>query len=304
LIGVTGAVEFLKELHLGGKPYVGSRVSVIGGGNAAIDAAQCALRLGAGRVTIIYRRTRAEMPALKHEIASAEREGIQFVYLAAPLRFAGENGQLRRIICQRMVLGDFDAGGRRKPMPSLGDTFEMEVDQVILAIGQEVDDAFDLRMTGMTLGRGRLIEVVHGKKSQTAAAMVFTGGDVVTGPNTVVAAIAAGRRAAEEIDAAIRRRAGEPAYVPPLQEPIDIPRDAEAQIEEKGRSDMPEADIACRIADFAEIELGFTDETAVREAGRCLQCDIETEDLQSTRDNAAADFAPEKSNGEQGTAAC
>ena len=103
---------------------MGRRVAVVGGGNSAIDAARCALRLGAEAVTIVYRRTRPEMPALKEEIESAETEGIKMEFLTAPVRFQGDNGHVRRMICQRMTLGEFDASGRKKALPSLGDTFE------------------------------------------------------------------------------------------------------------------------------------------------------------------------------------
>jgi NADH-quinone oxidoreductase subunit F len=277
LIGVTGAVEFLRELHLGGRPYVGRRVAVVGGGNSAIDAAQCALRLGAEDVKLVYRRTRPEMPALKEEIETAEKEGVKMQFLVAPVRFQGDNGHVRRMICQRMALGEFDASGRKKALPSLGDTFEMEIDQVILAIGQEVSGALDMQKTGMSLGRGGLIEIAAGKKTETSVAMVFAGGDVVTGPGTVVAAIAAGHRAAADIDQAIRNRNGEPPYVPPVEQGIDIPKEIEEEIKEMARSGIPEADVMERIADFREIQLGFAAEAALREAGRCLRCDMQIE---------------------------
>jgi NADPH-dependent glutamate synthase beta subunit-like oxidoreductase len=198
-------------------------------------------------------------------------------FLVAPVRFQGDNGHVRRMICQRMTLGEFDASGRKKALPSLGDTFEMEVDQVILAIGQEVSGALDMEKTGMSLGRGGLIEIAAGKKTETSVAMVFAGGDVVTGPGTVVAAIAAGHRAAADIDQAIRKRNGEAPYVPPVEERIDIPKEVEEEIKEMARSGIPEADVMERIADFREIQLGFAAETALREAGRCLRCDMQIE---------------------------
>jgi NADH-quinone oxidoreductase subunit F len=277
LKGVTGAVEFLRELNLGGKPYVGERVAVIGGGNSAVDAAQCALRLGAREVSIVYRRTRPEMPALKEEIATAEREGVMLKFLAAPVRFKGDNGHVRKMICQRMILGEFDAGGRRKPMPSLGDTFEMEIDQVILAVGQELDDAFDMKKSGVQLDKSGWIQVNAGTRTETSSPMVFAGGDVVTGPATVVAAISAGHRAAAEIDAAVRKRNQEAPYMPAAEELIPIPMDIEEEIQEMARSEMPEADILKRIHDFTEIQRGFDPATALREAGRCLRCDAAAE---------------------------
>jgi len=276
LEGVTGAVEFLRDLNLERKPYVGKRVAVIGGGNSAIDASQCALRLGAEEVTILYRRERAEMPALEEEIRAAEREGVKIEYLVAPLRFASENNHVEKVICQRMTLGDFDTSGRRKPLPSLGDEFVLDADQVIFAIGQEANYAFDIQKTGTRVTKRSLIEVAKGKKTQTDDPMVFAGGDVVTGPDTVVGAIAAGHHAAEEIDEAIRQRNGEAPYISPPEEEIEIPMDIE-EAQEIARTPMPEADVTERIGDFREVELGFSKEIALKEAGRCLRCDVVVE---------------------------
>jgi NADH-quinone oxidoreductase subunit F len=272
--GITGAVEFLRELHLGGHPQVGRQVAVIGGGNSAIDAAQCALRLGAGDVTIYYRRTQADMPALKQEVEAALKEGVKVVELVAPIRFIGEENHVRQLVLQKMRLGDFDAGGRKKPVPILGSEYVVPADQVILAIGQEVDGAFDFKRTGIGLTASRLVQIAAGKRTQTTAPMIFAGGDVVTGPDTVVAAIAAGHKAAEEIDAAIRDRNQEGPYVPAAFDDVRIPQEIEAEIHELARTPMPEADAGQRIADFREVELGFDRQTALREAGRCLRCDV------------------------------
>ncbi|MBI5551658.1 MAG: NADH-quinone oxidoreductase subunit NuoF [Desulfobacterales bacterium] len=272
--GVTGAVEFLRELHLGGHPQVGRQVAVIGGGNSAIDAAQCALRLGAGDVTIYYRRTQADMPALKQEVEAALKEGVKIVELVAPIRFIGEENHVRQLVLQKMRLGDFDAGGRKKPVPILGSEYVVPADQVILAIGQEVDGAFDFKRTGIGLTPSRLVQIAAGKRTQTTAPMIFAGGDVVTGPDTVVAAIAAGHKTAEEIDTAIRERNQEGPYVPAALDDVRIPQEIEAEIHELARTPMPEADAVQRIADFREVELGFDRQTALREAGRCLRCDV------------------------------
>lgn len=276
LSGVSGAVEFLRELNLGNKPYVGKRVAVIGGGNSAIDASQCALRFGAEEVTILYRRTRSDMPALEEEIRSAEKEGVKIRYLVTPLRFQGENDHVQEVIYQRMTLGDFDNSGRRRPVPRLGDQFVLDVDQVILAIGQQPEDSIDIQKTGIQVTKQGLFKIVNGKKAETDASMVFAGGDVVTGPDTVVGAIAAGHHAAEEIDEAIRQRNGEAPYIFPPEEEIEIPMAIE-EAQEIARTPMPEADVTERIGDFREVELGFSREIALKEAGRCLRCDVEVE---------------------------
>ena len=275
LKGVTGAVEFLRELHLGGQPYVGRQVAVVGGGNSAIDAAQCALRLGAEKVTLLYRRTRADMPALCEEIDAAEKEGVQMQFLVAPLRFEAEHGHVARIICQQMTLGEFDATGRRKPGPILGSTISITADQVILAIGQVLDDAFDLRETGLVIGPNGWIDTAPNSFSQSVQPMVFAGGDAVTGPHTVVGAIAAGHRAAAEMDDAIRRSRGEPPWVAPAVPDIAVPRHTDPEVLQAPRAAMPEADAAARIRDFRQVELGLSAEAAQREACRCLCCDIE-----------------------------
>jgi len=276
LEGVTGAVEFLRELNLGKTPAVGERVAVIGGGNSAVDSSRCARRLGAKEVTILYRRLKEDMPAQDEEIQAAEEEGIRMEFLATPLRFVGSNGRLQSILCQRMTLGEFDESGRKKPVPRLGDEFSLDVDQVILAIGQEPVFSFDMEDAGVELTRRGLIAIQKGKKTATTSPMVFAGGDVVTGPDTVVGAIAAGHRAAEEIDQAIREKNGEAPYVP-VDEKIDIPMILEEEVREIPRVCQLESDCGERVKDFREVELGFTYEEALREAGRCLRCDIEAE---------------------------
>jgi NADH-quinone oxidoreductase subunit F len=181
------------------------------------------------------------------------------------------------MVLQKMRLGEFDSGGRKRPVPILGSEYIVDADQVILAIGQEVDGAFDFKRTGIALTSNRLVEIVKGTKTQTTAAMIFAGGDVVTGPDTVVGAIAAGHKAADEIDAAIRARNHEGPYVPEFKDEVSIPREIEEEIREMPRSPMPEADLVERVRDFREVELGFADETALQEAGRCLRCDVEVE---------------------------
>ena len=276
LKGITGAVEFLKELNLGEKPYVGRQVAVIGGGNSAIDASRSALRLGAEEVIILYRRLRQDMPAQEEEIRAAEEEGVKIHYFVTPLRFQGENNHVKKVICQRMIPGDFDSSGRRKPMPSLGDEFVLDADHVILAIGQEADYSFDIQKTNVNITKRGLIGVVKGKKTQTDDPMVFAGGDVVSGADTVVGAIAAGHYAAIEIDEAIRQKNGEGPYVLPPEQDIEIPQIVE-EAKEMPSASMPEEDIKDRRGDFREVELGFSQEVALKEANRCLRCDVEVE---------------------------
>ena len=272
LQGVVGAVEFLRELNIGKTPFVGERVAVIGGGNTAIDAARCALRLGAKEVTILYRRTREEMPAQEAEIQAAEEEGVKIRYLVAPIRLLGANGHVQKAICRNMVLGEFDSSGRKKPVSKLGEDTALEVEQVILAIGQEPEYPFD--RGAVPMNKNGLIDVVKGKKTETQTPMVFAGGDVVYGPDTVVRAIAAGHHAAIEIDHAIRSRNGEPALELVPEEDIAIPQRVEEEVHEKPRTCALEASCVERARDFREAELGLSKEGAFQESCRCLRCDV------------------------------
>jgi NADH-quinone oxidoreductase subunit F len=269
LHGVCGAVEFLRELNLGKQASVGERVAVIGGGNSAVDACRSALRLGSKNVTLVYRRRREDMPAQEDEIRAAEEEGISMRFLSAPVRVEG-NGRVQRLVCQAMELGEFDSGGRRRPMAKKDEFFSLDVDQVILATGQEVEFPDREGTEGITLSKSRLIEVREGARTETRARMVFAGGDVVTGPDTVVGAIAAGHRAALEIDRAISGNAGERL---PEPEQVSIPVTVEEEIRESARACMPEAGCVERIGDFREVELGLSREDALKEAQRCLRCD-------------------------------
>jgi NADH-quinone oxidoreductase subunit F len=152
--------------------------------------------------------------------------------------------------------------------------FSLDVDQVILAVGQELDFPFPAGESGMEINRKGLIQVRKGRKTETQVPGVFAGGDAVSGPDTVVAAIAAGHQAAMEIDELIRKRNGEPPYVPQDEE-IQIPLTVEEDIREAARVCMPETDCAERIRDFGEVERGLTREDAVKESHRCLRCDVQ-----------------------------
>ena len=275
LAGVYGAVEFLREFNLGNRPATGSRVAIIGGGNSAIDAARSALRLGAKEVAILYRRLRADMPAQDEEIQAAEEEGVKIHYLVSPLRFVGQNGRVKQVLCQKMVLGDFDAGGRREPIPIANEEFVLEVDLVLPATGQALE--LDFVKPGIDLTKRGFIKIVDGTKTRTTSDMVFAGGDAVRGPDTVVGAIAAGHRAAGEIELALRQGKIEGPYTSVTEEEFDIPGTAEEDIRELARLTMPEADIAERVGDFREVELGFSRQQALTESTRCLRCDIEVE---------------------------
>ncbi len=280
LQGVWGGVEFLRAFNLDedawmkGTRTLGSRVAVIGGGNSAIDAARCAKRMGAD-VTILYRRERKEMPAAEEEVAAALDEDIRIEFLAAPLRIEGKDGKVSGITCERMRLGDFDRSGRKRPIPIPGSEFTLSVDAVVAAIGQVPDMAFVPKDSGVVINKWNCYDLAEGSKSRTMNPKFYAGGDAVTGPDTVIGAIAAGHRAAADIDAGIRAAAGEPAWVPPEEEKIDVPLIIDEETQEAPQTKMPELHGAGRNTSFAEVELGFTRELAIAEACRCLRCDAE-----------------------------
>ena len=272
--GVVDAVDFLRELNLGREVNIGQKVIVVGGGNAAIDAARAAKRLGRD-VKIFYRRTRREMPAIKEEVEEAVREGIQIEYLVAPVKVLTRNGKLSAIECVRMKLGDVDKSGRRRPIPIDGSEFTVEVDTLIPAVSQQPDASWLPGGNGLRLSKWQTIEV-DPETLYCGDGGIFAGGDVVTGPLTVTEAMAHGKIAAEMIDKYVR---GEPLKrrykVTRPAVSVEAPELADEEIAELKKPSMPAVPVEEREQNFAEVELGFTEEMAVREAKRCLRCDLE-----------------------------
>lgn len=195
--GVYHGVDYLRRVCLGEKVNIGKRVVVVGGGNVAIDVARTALRTGSDDVFILYRRTKKEMPASMAEIHHLEEEGVHVEYLAAPLRLHGENGQLCRVECQRMQLGECDASGRCRPVVVEGSEFFIEADAIIAAISQDVDHTADSG-TDFELTRWRTY-IVDPITLQTSVPWIFSGGDAVLGPQTAAKAVYQGKVAAESI---------------------------------------------------------------------------------------------------------
>jgi len=269
LNGVHDALAWLNSVRNGKKAHVGDKVTIIGGSYTAIDAARCALRLGAKRVTVVYRRSATEMPARSEDIDRAREEGVQFELLTNPKRFVG-NGQnrLTGVECYRMKLGEFDESGRRRPEIIAGSEFLTDADTVIVAIGQTTDS--------LPLGDNRLktapqgMVVTNPETLATDTPGLFAAGDCVAGAGTIVDSIAAGRKAATSI---IQYLGGVALEKPAFRETTDIkPEEIPDPLVETYRQEMPTLPPVKSIRSFQEVELGYSEEIGIKEAKRCLNC--------------------------------
>ena len=270
LKGVYSGVEFLRDINLGRKIDLGKKIAVVGGGNVAMDTVRTALRLGARKAFIIYRRSLQEMPANEEEIEECREEGIEIQALTNPTRIIGKNGRVAAIECIRMKLGEPDESGRRSPIAIAGSEFVIPVDGVIQAIGQESDWSCLGPECACTLTDWGTMHV-DPLTLQTEDADIFAGGDAVTGPKTVIEAIEAGKQAAVSIDRFIRGedlRAGRARNWEAVEH---VPVDGYDRIP---RSRMPRLNPRGRIKNFEEVQLGFSAAQAVSEAARCISCGI------------------------------
>jgi len=265
--GVVESIAFLREYNLRGSAKVGKKTVVVGGGNAAIDAARTALRLGA-EVTVVYRRTEAEMPAYAEEIEQARQEGVRLMTLTSPEEIKAKNGQVTALRCRRMKLGEYDGSGRRRPEGS-DEEIVLDADQVILAVGQTLDVK---RMLGgveaETIGGNRL--KVNPLNGQTSVPWLFAGGDAATGPASVVDAVAGGEQAAVGIDALLT---GESHAFWRREAVNDTGFDPDANPRKDQRAHLALLSSERRKSNFDEVEQSWSETEAVRQARRCLRCD-------------------------------
>ena len=268
--GVRQGVDYLREVNLTGRADTGKQVAIIGGGNVAIDVARSALRLGAKEVNIIYRRTRKEMPAWEEEIQAAESEGVMITYLAAPKEVLTENDSVVGLRCIRMELGEPDSSGRRRPVRIPGSEYDIEIDQLIPAIGQRPDISSIENVAGLKISKWGTTEV-DSVTYATDHEGVFAGGDLQTGPATAIDAIAAGREAAESI---VRYLDGQDMTKGRKPETIENPvyRPVPEDEPKKAREKMPELPVEKRAGNFQEVELGYEEASGKAEAGRCINC--------------------------------
>jgi 2-oxoacid:acceptor oxidoreductase gamma subunit (pyruvate/2-ketoisovalerate family) len=266
--GVVPGVSFLRDIRLGKKVKVGAKTVVIGGGNVAVDAARSAIRLGAKEVVLLYRRSCEEMPADDAEIAACAAEGIKIEFLAAPVEILTKAGKATGMKCVRMILGRKDKSGRRNPAPVPGSEFIVDADMVIPAVGQIPDIAFAAGDKNLKIAANGML-VVDKANLATSRESVYAGGDVVTGPATVVEAIAAGKKAAVAIDAAI---SGQPLPQTSEREVIAYEDLNTDYFTKEPRQAEPELPAGKRKSSFKEVNTGLAAAAAISEAGRCFHC--------------------------------
>ncbi len=270
LDGVYSGIDLLKEINLEDELDMrDKRVAIIGGGNAAIDVARNVIRLGAEVVNIIYRRTRDDMPAHLEEISEAEYEQVNMHCLVNPVKILGTEGKVQALECIKIHGGEFDKSGRRKPREIEGSNYTIDVDVVVSAVGQSVQEDFNGKDNKIELEKGSLIKTDDDCK--TNIDWIFSAGDCVTGPATVVEAVSQGKKAAKAIDISL---GGDGEVV----KRTVVVRKISGTIleEEKPRVKMPKILLSERMRGFKEVEKGYTEDQAVEEASRCLRCDIKT----------------------------
>jgi formate dehydrogenase beta subunit len=273
--GVMDCLDFLKNVSAGDLKSPGKTVAVIGGGNSAVDAARTAKRITPD-VYIIYRRTRNEMPALKHEIEEAELEGVKFHYLVAPVKVIVENGKAKGLECIKMELGEPDSSGRRRPEPIPNSEFVIDTDCIITALSQEADLEFLGDDSGIEATKWGTLVVDDGLK--TGKDGVFAGGDVALGPSTIIECIAQGHLASKSIDCYIRgedfKESKDKTWVTLIEG--DYIQERESNFDSTPREEMVTIPKSQR-GSFDLVELGFAESQAKIEAERCLKCDLSIE---------------------------
>lgn len=267
--GVADAMQFLRDFNLGKECKVGQNVVVVGGGNSAIDAARTAIRLGAATVTIVYRRTRDQMPAFAHEVIEAENEGVRIRFLLGPSEVVVKDGKAVGLKCAPMELKGFDNAGRRRAVQSKAEPVIVPADMIITAIGQKLDvTSFD-GQNKPSMNRSGYLKV-DPRTGQTDTPWLFAGGDAVTGPASVVEAVKGGEIAAVSIDKLLSGATH--AF---WREHVEVNTvfDPDADPSTANRTHLRLLPVEKRQGCFDEVELPWTEPDALREAGRCLRCD-------------------------------
>jgi len=266
---VYSALELLRDINLGKNVDMeGKKVAIIGGGNAAIDIARNLVRLNADEVNIVYRRTEKDMPAHKEEIEEAKYEQVKMHFQVNPVKVINDKNKIKGLECVNIKGGEFDNSGRRKPKEVENSNFVLNVDTVVSAIGQKVNNEFNSDNLKLEMNDKSLISVDD--DHSTNIPWVFAGGDCVTGPSTVVESIQQGKKSARSID---KYLGGDGVIISKNKREREIT--SEVLQEEKGRVKMPTILLSERKKGFVEVEKGYAEDQAVEEAERCLRCDVE-----------------------------
>lgn len=288
LPGVWLGIKYLEEHARGRDIKLGDHVVVIGGGNTAIDCARTAIRSGAKKVSLVYRRTQNEMPAEKIEVIEALQEYVEMHFLSAPLGIELSEDGRKQLLIQEMELGEPDRSGRRRPVPIEGSEYSMPCDTIISAVGQSTDTQFLYNDMPIRLNRWGDIDI-NGRSFETSESGIFAGGDCVTGPATVVQAVGAGRHAAEAMHAWLytgKAKAADQDYSCSRGSFEDLPGDEFQAWPKLDRQQMPAIPVHERVDSFIEVELGLDEDSAVIEASRCLRCGCSARKNCSLRDEA------------------
>lgn len=265
---VVGGIDFLRDVALGKPSGLGENILVIGGGNTAIDAARTAIRMGS-RATIIYRRTKDEMPAEPEEVDDAEQEGVEFIFLAAPAGIVIEGGGLKGLKCIRMELAEPDESGRRRPKAIEGSEFFTPANAIIKAIGQDIEKGIisEEKIDQTKWGTVKIQMPIY----KTNREKVFAGGDLVKGPSLVVDAVYMGRKASEAIICMLHNEAF-PNIMDTVSNRSHVDESLFSDVEKVERLEPEFLAPGFRRNNFREVDLGFTTEQAVEEANRCMSC--------------------------------
>lgn len=271
--GVIRGIDFLRDLQINGIPTIKGTVIVVGGGNTAIDAARSALRCGADKVQIVYRRSIKEMPAHAQEVEAAEKEGVEFLFLSNPTKIIREGTRLKAVECIKMNLKEAGPGERPRPVPIPDSEFELKCDTLVAAIGQQVDTAVFTDGNSCELEKWGTVKT-DSETLETNIKGVYAGGDVVTGPWTAIGSIAHGKKASEVIDGFLngngRPRTGH--FKSCKNRFSEVTEQELSHVKAVNRGKMPELSVDKRTENFKEVELGFDEKQVHRETKRCLEC--------------------------------
>lgn len=274
----SGGIDFLRDINLGRDVSVGEQVIIVGGGNTAIDCARTCLRMGASQVSIVYRRSEQEMPADPEEVEDAREEGVNFHFLTQPVEILGEQKKMAGLKCVRMILGEPDRSGRRRPVPVEDSEFRLSADTLIPAIGQTSNLDFVAPADRIEITRRGTIKVDN-TTLMTTRRGVFAAGDAVTGPLTVVHGLAGGKRAASMIHQYVNTGTCAPSesqwmddLIANIEQDYGVLVTARTPGREAGKLPQRKIDVRERITSFVEVDSGFTQRSSFIEASRCLRC--------------------------------